>query len=719
MGNEENKSPIQRKITNPFEENGNFSEENDIKNKFNYASARIGSFHLKKEQFIGQLVRGKKEGKGICYYKNGDKYDGNFKDDKKEGKGSFFYNEKGEIYQGNFANDYPNGIGKYFFKNGDRYEGMFKDGKMHGEGTIFFGNGGRYKGEFKNDLRHGKGEFKNEFGQTKYEFWDNGILKQNNPDENIKENESVSLLNERDTKKFEEFFKDTYKKKSLDKMPLLNRIKQIKEKYKNKINDYQLVQILNYIKDKPNAKSWSIEDVKILFQNIGMEKCVNYIDENSIDGKKLLFLDNSSISNIFKIKDKNETRNIGALIEFIGDISINEQEKNNIENKSTNKIYKRNSISINNNNNNNIINNNNIEKIDIKNKDKIHNNLDLNQIKRLEIEKNKKKLDSYSNTLEQPLSKNKDEIFIKELNKLGKSEFTSSLNNDSLNFFINYDEIKKETTVVGEGGSGIVILGEWQGKKVTLKKSKLNYNEKGNIFISKTFINEINIMASLRHPNILLFMGVTIDDNTYYMINEYLIGGNLYDYMHIKRKKLNEQQKIKIALQIALALKYIHSQNILHCDLKSSNVFLDENFNAKLADFGFSYIMNEEPKRAVGGTYNWMAPEILNGEKYEKTADIFSYGIILWELLTRKIPNPGIPKDLFKDYINHKIRNKEDIIPFPKEGNIVLRCISSKCLMIKPEDRISLDNIIKYLTKANKCYEEVDEAILEMYNFVS
>ena len=103
----------------------------------------------------------------------------------------------------------------------------------------------------------------------------------------------------------------------------------------------------------------------------------------------------------------------------------------------------------------------------------------------------------------------------------------------------------------------------------------------------------------------------------------------------------------------------------------------------------------------------------------EKAADIFSYGIILWELLTGKIPHFGIGPGLIKDYVNHKIRNKEEIIPFPKAGNIVLRCIASKCLMIKPEDRISLDNIIKYLTKANKCYEEVDEAILEMYNFVS
>ena len=121
--------------------------------------------------------------------------------------------------------------------------------------------------------------------------------------------------------------------------------------------------------------------------------------------------------------------------------------------------------------------------------------------------------------------------------------------------------------------------------------------------------------------------------------------------------------------------------------------------------------MTDKPKKAEGGTYKDMAPEILNGENYEKTDDIFSYGVILWELLTWTIAHSIIPEGLFPDYIKHKM-------PIPKIGNIVLRCIVSKCLMIKPEDRISLDDIIKYLTKANKCYEEVDVAILDMYNFV-
>ena len=135
MGNEENSTSLQRKIPNAISEEDEPPEDKEKKN-FRCSSVKMKSFHLNKEQYHGQALGEIKDGYGICYYENGDKYDGNWKDNKKEGKGSFFYNEKGEIYKGNFCNDLPNGMGIYYFKNGDRYEGMFKDGKMHGEGTI-------------------------------------------------------------------------------------------------------------------------------------------------------------------------------------------------------------------------------------------------------------------------------------------------------------------------------------------------------------------------------------------------------------------------------------------------------------------------------------------------------------------------------------------------------------------------------------------------------
>ena len=322
------------------------------------------------------------------------------------------------------------------------------------------------------------------------------------------------------------------------------------------------------------------------------------------------------------------------------------------------------------------------------------------------------------------IEEEKKENALKKINK-GKSEFYSQLNNNSLNFFINYEEIKKERKI-GKGGMGELYLGEWQGKQVAIKK-RIKLNHIKSNYLTNKFINEINIIASMRHPNILLFMGVTIHNNTYYMITEYLPLGSLHEFLHNNKKKekkqtLTDKQKIKIALQIAIAVQYMHSRQILHCDLKSANVLLDNNFNIKLIDFGLSYFMSEAPQGYIG-TARWMAPEVLNGKKYSIYSDIFSYGMILMELITEKIPyydkyNYDVVKDIIKQYVNKKIARNEEILPMPKNGNKILTYIASKCLEAIPQNRISLDKIIEYLSKAEQLYEGVDEATLDMFSFL-
>ena len=735
MGSEEhNTTTHHRKVSATLSELEESFEEKEKKEKEMSISHRnlvkIESLAIG-EQYIGEMKDNKREGQGTCIYKNGDKYEGFWKNNKKEGKGIYYYTHKGEMYKGNFFNDYPNGKGVYFYKNGDKYEGMFKDGQEHGEGIINYVNGTRYKGEFKNGKKHGKGEFKNQNGVVSYQFWDNGSMKKHSEKDN--ENDSVNLQNENDTKKFGEFFKnrENYKKKLNEKTSLFDKFKSIKEKSKNRLNDQQLVVILNIVKEKPNIKLWTIDDVKELFTKINLDKYIPNIEQNSVDGKKLLFLDNQSISNIFGITDKNDIKIISILIEFIGDIHNIEKEKINDDD---NKISKRET----NKNLNDINNKENSEKnkmISKENKFEKRNSLTvkfkdfINQEKYEKDEEEKKEENYVSDDLklvdEQEKEKENKELYMKNVKK-GKSEFYSSLNNNSLKFFIEYDEIKKERPI-GKGGMGELYLGEWQGKQIALKKIKLNHIK--NNLLSYKFINEINIIASMRHPNILLFMGVTIDNNTYYMITEYLPSGSLHEYLHLNKNKqiksnpLTDKQKIKIALQIAIAVQYIHSRQILHCDLKSANVLIDKNFNIKLIDFGLSYFMSEAPKGYIG-TARWMAPEILNGGEYSIKSDIFSYGMILMELLTEKIPyfdvfNYEVGKDIIKKHVNRKIQNNEDILTVPKTGNYFLRNIIPGCLKANPEERLSLNEIIKILSKANKCYEEIDEISLDMLNFLS
>ena len=623
-------------------------------------------------------------------------------------------------YQNELKGDKKDGIGSQGLKKGNNNDEKLKN--KNGE-----------KGS-KDQEKTVKAKIENQNDQN---IGGNDAIKENNiKEENIiNENDSVNLQNENDTKKFDEFLKNRGNyRKIKKKTSLFENIKLMKEKLKNKLNDQQLVQIVNIVKEKPKVKSWTIDDVKNLFIKINLEKYIPNIEKNAIDGKKFLFLENQSISNIFNITDKNEIRIISVLIEFIGDISNNEQEKNKLDNDDNN-------ININN------INNNNINIINAKeNKDKINinNKKDKNEGNKItnikfndylpkqkhEIEEEKNSDDFYllSGKVQEKEKENNEQNIKGNANK-GKSEFYQSLNSNSLNFYINYDEIKKEEEKqIGKGGMGELYLGEWQGKQIAIKKIKLDYIK--NNVLSNKFINEINIIASMRHPNILLYMGVTIDNNNnYYMITEYLPQGSLHEYLHPPKKTkkipLTDKQKIKIALQIAIAIQYIHSRKILHCDLKSANILIDKNFNIKLSDFGLSYFMSDPPTGFLG-TARWVAPEILKGGKYDIKADIFSYGMIVMELLTEKIPYSDIVKsevgkdrDIIKEYVNDKIENGEDILPIPKTGNKVLRYIVANCLQARPENRMNMGQIIKYLSKANKCYEDVDEVTDDIFHFLS
>ena len=131
-------------------------------------------------KYIGQVMNGVPEGKGIFYYKNGSRYegeyngngiyyyehepfkgniyDGGWKNDKQDGKGIFYFND-GDVYEGDWKNGGQRGKGIYHYNNGDRYEGDFKNRTMDGKGIYFYNNGQRYEGDFRNGKREGKGVF--------------------------------------------------------------------------------------------------------------------------------------------------------------------------------------------------------------------------------------------------------------------------------------------------------------------------------------------------------------------------------------------------------------------------------------------------------------------------------------------------------------------------------------------------------------------------------
>jgi len=259
-------------------------------------------------------------------------------------------------------------------------------------------------------------------------------------------------------------------------------------------------------------------------------------------------------------------------------------------------------------------------------------------------------------------------------------------------------------------------LGVWNGKKIALKKITVKENKFQKDYINK-FINEINIISSLRHPNIVLYMGASIDKKNYYMITEYLPKGSLFDYIHRDRGKISEREQINIAYEIAVALKYLHSRNVVHCDLKSSNILIDDNWKIKIGDFGlsrfFSLEDNEESKGRIG-TPHWMAPEVLKGEKYEHSADIFSFGMILWEIISLEIPYYGI--DPYQ--VISLVAEQKRIVTVPVKGNIVIRNLIKRCLDYDSNKRPLLDEIVDILDKAKNYNKLYDSNLEELSDYL-
>lgn len=173
----------------------------------------------------------------------------------------------------------------------------------------------------------------------------------------------------------------------------------------------------------------------------------------------------------------------------------------------------------------------------------------------------------------------------------------------------------------------------------------------------RDFNGEVNILSKLRHPNVTLMFGV-VQFPLYCIVTEYVPCGSLFDLLHRHKRALSVPQLVRMAKEIACALSYLHSKHIVHCDLKSSNILLSETGCVKLCDFGLAinlvndcsnprsektgkrlFVDDERPIYCgCIGTHQWMAPEVMRGEAMTKAADVYSFGVILYEMITRRIP---------------------------------------------------------------------------------
>ncbi|CAG7878232.1 serine/threonine-protein kinase STY8 [Brassica rapa] len=192
---------------------------------------------------------------------------------------------------------------------------------------------------------------------------------------------------------------------------------------------------------------------------------------------------------------------------------------------------------------------------------------------------------------------------------------------------------------IGQGSCGTVYHGLWFGSDVAVKVfSKQEYSKE----IIQSFRQEVSLMRRLRHPNVLLFMGAVTSPPRLCIVSEFLPRGSLFRLLQRNTSKLDWRRRINMAMDIARGMNYLHhcSPPIIHRDLKSSNLLVDKNWTVKVADFGLSRIKHETylTSKSGKGTPQWMAPEVLRNESADEKSDIYSFGVVLWELATEKIP---------------------------------------------------------------------------------
>ncbi|XP_041035876.1 mitogen-activated protein kinase kinase kinase 11-like [Carcharodon carcharias] len=204
--------------------------------------------------------------------------------------------------------------------------------------------------------------------------------------------------------------------------------------------------------------------------------------------------------------------------------------------------------------------------------------------------------------------------------------------------------------VIGVGGFGKVYRGTWKGQLVAVKAARQDPDED----ISATAQNvkqEARLFAMLGHPNIIALLGVCLQEPNLCLIIEYASGGPLN--RALAGRRIPPHVLVNWAVQIGKGMQYLHDGAIvpvIHRDLKSNNVLLsqpidDDNMEGntlKITDFGLAREWHKTTKMSTAGTYAWMAPEVIKTSTFSKGSDVWSYGVLLWELLTGEVPYRGI-----------------------------------------------------------------------------
>uniref|UniRef100_A0A8C2BIV3 Mitogen-activated protein kinase kinase kinase n=1 Tax=Cyprinus carpio TaxID=7962 RepID=A0A8C2BIV3_CYPCA len=269
-------------------------------------------------------------------------------------------------------------------------------------------------------------------------------------------------------------------------------------------------------------------------------------------------------------------------------------------------------------------------------------------------------------------------------NIIGKTYSTEYKLQQQDTWEVPFEEIS-ELQWLGSGAQGAVFLGKFRSEEVAIKK------------VREQKETDIKHLRKLKHPNIISFKGVCTQAPCYCIIMEYCAQGQLYEVLRAGRK-ITPRLLVDWASGIASGMNYLHIHKIIHRDLKSPNVLVTQNDNMKISDFGTSKELSDKSmKMSFAGTVAWMAPEVIRNEPVSEKVDIWSFGVVLWELLTGEIPY----KDVDSSAIIWGVGSNSLHLPVPSTCPDGFKILMKQTWQGKPRNRPSFRQILLHLDIAS------------------
>eukprot|EP01103_Thecamoeba_quadrilineata_P019148 TRINITY_DN7637_c0_g1_i1.p1 TRINITY_DN7637_c0_g1~~TRINITY_DN7637_c0_g1_i1.p1 ORF type:complete len:453 (-),score=97.92 TRINITY_DN7637_c0_g1_i1:9-1367(-) len=258
----------------------------------------------------------------------------------------------------------------------------------------------------------------------------------------------------------------------------------------------------------------------------------------------------------------------------------------------------------------------------------------------------------------------------------------------------------KKGGLIGHGSFGKVYLGLNTHSGELLAIKQINLDESDNVGVSReveAIEREIAILRNLRHANIVRYYGTSCGNQKLNIFLEYVPGGSIYSLLQ-KFGRFSEEVTSVYTRQILTGLEHLHSNQIMHRDVKGGNVLVDHSGTVKLADFGASrklegIISGNGVEKSLKGTVYWMAPEVIKQQDYGYEADIWSVGCTVIEMLTGRPPWA----DQYPDQVSalYLIASSNQIPPFPPVVSPYAKRFLSRCLTRDMKKRPSASDLLK------------------------